>query len=374
MSNPLDILDKIFNEARLSMDSRSIQNEAVWTRIDYVARCLANRAGVRLLMACMLAKIHKPDIDPRQPSTEISSDVCFSGRGYDEKYITKFIHDNELPCNSTTAFLTPALRNIDRALTTDVVLIGRPPQIYRDTLQLLDDVANGLASAEEVLCDAIRILLLVRNEKRARMQSLLEGMKHDKDALPLSSEAIVRLIEQHLACRHSSRLPVLIVAAAYNAAQNKLGEFVRPLRSHNAADEQTGAIGDVEICLENEAHVVTAYEMKMKRVTKEDVNRAITKICAKTPRIDNYIFITTDMIDEEVRDYANSIYETTMGIEVAVLDCLGFLRHFLHLFHRIRIDFLDEYQKLLLTEPDSSVNQPLKEAFLTLRQAAESDE
>ena len=114
--------------------------------------------------------------------------------------------------------------------------------------------------------------------------------------------------------------------------------------------------------------------MKMKRVTKDDIDRAITKILGKTPPIDNYVFITTDMIDDDVRVYASSLYEATMGIEIVVLDCIGFLRHFLHLFHRIRIQFLDEYQNLLLAEPDSSVKQPLKEAFLTLRQAAESDE
>jgi hypothetical protein len=53
------------------------------------------------------------------------------------------------------------------------------------------------------------------------------------------------------------------------------------------------------------------------------------------------------------------------------LDCIGFLRHFLHLFHRLRKDFLEEYQRLLLHEADSAVSQGLKEAFLVLRQTAE---
>src|SRR3972149_4254919 len=61
-------------------------------------------------------------------------------------------------------------------------------------------------------------------------------------------------------------------------------------------------------------------------------------------------------------------------LEIAILDCTGFLRHFLHLFHRSRIDYLDAYQALVLAEPDSAVSQPLKEAFLALRQAAEADE
>ena len=50
------------------------------------------------------------------------------------------------------------------------------------------------------------------------------------------------------------------------------------------------------------------------------------------------------------------------------------MRHFLHLFHRLRIAYLDAYQELVLAEPDSAVSQPLKEAFLALRQAAEADE
>lgn len=60
------------------------------------------------------------------------------------------------------------------------------------------------------------------------------------------------------------------------------------------------------------------------------------------------------------------------GIEVVMLDWIGFLRHFLHLFHRLRMQFLEEYQRFVLVEPESAVSQPLKEAFLALRQASES--
>ncbi|MEH2008009.1 hypothetical protein [Nostoc sp.] len=35
--------------------------------------------------------------------------------------------------------------------------------------------------------------------------------------------------------------------------------------------------------------------------------------------------------------------------------------------------FLEAYQQLVLDESDSAVSQPLKEAFLALRQAAESN-
>ncbi len=362
MSSPGDILNDLYRKVSSAPDEAVIGDATVLERIEYVCRCLSNRAGVRLLMACMLGKIHRQECDPRQPYIEIGGDESFSGRTLDERYIANFITTNHLPCNSTTAFLTPALRNIDRPLTTDVVIVGRPPRVYSDTLQILDDVANSRVAAEDVLADTIRLLILVREEKKARMATLVAGIEESKGGLPLSSECIVNLIGQHFACKHASRLPVLAVAAAYNTASACIGEFAKPLHAHNAADGQTGALGDVEICLQNDENVVTSYEMKMKRVTIEDIDRAVAKIASHNPSIDNYVFITTDTIDIEVSEYAASMYEKLSGTEVVVLDCVGFLRHFLHFFHRLRIEFLDAYQMLVLGEPDSAVRQPLKEA------------
>ena len=64
------------------------------------------------------------------------------------------------------------------------------------------------------------------------------------------------------------------------------------------------------------------------------------------------------MHNPTVSDHAATLYESTGGTEFVVLDCLGFLRHFLHLFHRRRGKFLDAYQSLV------------KAAFLALRAAA----
>jgi hypothetical protein len=374
MRTPDELLDAVLAKATKLGKTPAIANKEIFGRIDYVCRCLSNRAGVRLLMSCMLAKMLKPEVDPRKPYTEIGGKDCFSGRTYDEQYLTGFISAHRLPCNPTTAFLTPALRNQDAMLTTSTVLVGRPPQVYRDTLQLLDDVAKNRATAEQVFIDTIRILLLVREEKEDRIKALVAAIQHGNDAIPLASEQIVTLLRQHLACKHSSRLPVLIVAAAYQAAARQLGETPLPLRGHLTADEQTGAAGDVEICLVNDEQVHTIYEMKSKRVTHDDIDRAIQKIDVRSPRIDNYVFITTHVVENEVTECAAAMYDQTNGTEIVILDCIGFIRHFLHLFHRLRIQFLDSYQALVLGEPDSAVNQPLKEAFLSLRHAAESDE
>jgi len=373
MKSPNDILEEALSTAASRTSRSAIITNEIEHRVDFVSRCLSNRATIRLLMACLLAKIHRPDVDPRKPYTEIGGNDAFSGRTYDEAYITPFINTHRLPCNPTTAFLTPALRNINRVLTTDLNLEGRPREAYQYALQLLDDVHAERVSAEDLLTEALRLLLLMREDRQSRMTGLLAGLRQSEDVLPLSSEATVTLIEQHLACKNASRLPVLVVAAAYQVAGERLGERTLPLHAHNAADEQTGALGDLEITLAGDNTVVTSYEMKLKRVTVEDINRALQKFSGRQERIDNYIFITTDVIEEPVREYAASIYASSGGIEVAILDCVGFLRHFLHLFHRLRTGFLNAYQELVLAEPDSAVSQPLKEAFLVLRQAAEAD-
>jgi DNA adenine methylase len=323
-------------------------------------------------MACLLGKLDDPKVDIRKPYTEIGGKGTYSGRAYDEQFVEPFVLKHKLPTNSTTAFLTPAFRNIDRKLTTDLVLVGRPRQVYSNVLELLDLVQRAKVNPADVLKEIIRFLLIIKSENEVRMKQLLRELRHSDDTPPLSSEQIVKLLQQHLSSRNSSRLPVLMVAAAYLAVKDRIGEIARPLQSHTAADSQTGSIGDVAVTLVNDDQIITCYEMKDKRVTIVDIENAIRKIATLEYRVDNYIFITTDVIEYEVHQYANSVYDKS-GVEIAILDCIGFVRHFLHFFHRYRTSFLDSYQSLVLAEPDSSVSQPLKEAFLILRKTAESD-
>ncbi|TAN37211.1 MAG: restriction endonuclease, SacI family [Verrucomicrobia bacterium] len=371
MENCSHFLEKSFKRVSSRLGRSFISDPKIAECIASVVNCPSNRAGARLLLSCMLAKVHRPEVDPRKPYTKIGSKDCFSGRTYDERFAGDFITRHSLPCNSTTAFLTPTLRNMDQTLTTKVVLVGRPAAMYKRALLILDDVHARRIRARDVLDESIRLLLIERDVRKARLKTLLSGVGRVADALPLSSEDTVNLIAQHLGCKGASRLPVLIVAAAYEAAKEKLGERVLNLTAHNAADEQTGALGDVEITIMGDDKVVTSYEMKNKTVTNGDIDRALQKIASSGHTIQNYLFITTEAVGEEVREYAASKYDETGGVEIAVLDCIGFLRHFLHLFHRLRKEFLDHYQALVLHEADSAVSQALKEAFLALRQAAE---
>ena len=372
MEDPRELLEHAFLSASTDLKASKISDVTLLRRVELIARNPQNRAAVRLVLSCALAKASRPELDIRKPYTEIGTADAFSGRTFDETYLTAFIQKHRLPCNPTTAFLTPALRNRNQMLTADLNVVGRPPEVYYAALELLTDVAENRLSAKMLLEETVRQLVLVREENLQRMTSLLAQLGSARASLSLSSEATVTLLEQHLKLPNSSRLPVLMVAAAYKAAGPALGEHVRALSGHNAADRQTGALGDVEIVLTDDTQIVTAFEMKTRRVTREDIDLALQKL-ALCP-IDNYIFITTEPIDPLLEEYARGLYALTGGVEVVLLDCLSFIRYYLHFFHRKRSEFLAAYQRLLLEEPDSAVRPALKEAWLALRYAAESVE
>lgn len=376
-TDPSKVLVLAYQAAERSLSNPIVNDAEVLERIQTVVRSHRNRACTRFLLAAALAAIHNPQLDIRKPYTKLGTSDSYSGRRYDEQYITAFVNQYRLPCNSTTAFLTPAFRNKDIVLTPDVDLVGRPPHVYEATLQLLDDAYSSKVSYEALLQEIVRQLIVMRNEQDQGLDRLKETLKSNGDSLPLSSEGIVSLVEQHLAFKRpgssggASRLPVLIVAAAYITASDNLNESILGLESHNAADLQTGSLGDIEVTLKGEDEVVTSYEMKDKLVTRDDIDRALQKLLETGKIPDNYIFITTDPIDSLVQEYAIGLYEET-GVEFVVLDCIGFLRHFLHLFHRLRGRYLDIYQELILAEADSAVSHAMKQAFLAMRVAAES--
>lgn len=132
-----DVCSKILNESyRRAAKRRTrtfIANPAIRNRTEMVALCLRNRAGVRALLAGLLAKLHKPSVDIRKPYTEIAGETgndLYSGRLYDERFIQGLAeHPYSLPINATTAFLTPGFRTKNITLKIDTQLEGRPAEM-----------------------------------------------------------------------------------------------------------------------------------------------------------------------------------------------------------------------------------------------------
>ena len=361
-------LDSIFRS--IKQDRTYVTDKTVENKISSVCLCDTNKAPIRYLLSAMIAKTDNPSIDTRQPYSDLGN-KSFAGRTIDETLVQPFIHKYNLPCNDTTAFLTPAFRTIESALTKAAFDKCRPAYVYHDMIDILDYVEQKPLQAKNIFKQIIKTLLHVRLSTEERLTKMVQELNSEEQH-DLSSEEITILLHQHLQCKGSSRLPVLMVTAAYKAVGHLINENTKPLFAHNAADSRTGAMGDIEIVsLRNENNTVTCYEMKKKQVTTDDICVCVEKIYSLKQKPDNYIIITTENVTKDVRDLAYTFYDK-IGVEIVVLDCLGFINHFLHFFHRYRKSFLDNYQQLVLEEPNSAVSQPLKEAFLSLRKVAES--
>lgn len=124
MAGFFKILDDSYKRARNRLAKSFINDGTIRSRIDIVALCLKNRAGVRALLAGLFAKMIDPKVDIRKPYSNIAGETgkdSYSGRSYDESYIQKLTaKPYNLPINATTAFLTPGFRTKNVILTTDV--------------------------------------------------------------------------------------------------------------------------------------------------------------------------------------------------------------------------------------------------------------
>ncbi|MDS3860830.1 hypothetical protein RIF25_08385 [Thermosynechococcaceae cyanobacterium BACA0444] len=165
MPEPSEILEVAFQRVAANLQEVVVANDQIRQKCEYISKNLSNRAGARLLMSCLLAKIHNPKVDIRKPYTQIGGEDSFSGRTYDEQYITPFVNKYNLPCNITTAFLTPALRNRNETLVQGLNLVGRPPQLYTNVLDLLDDVYNNRVLPNDLLAEVIRLLIILRDQR-----------------------------------------------------------------------------------------------------------------------------------------------------------------------------------------------------------------
>lgn len=55
-------------------------------------------------------------------------------------------------------------------------MVGRPPEVYKVALRLLTAVYDGKFTAEDLLAELIRWLVIVREEKRQGLALLLQGV------------------------------------------------------------------------------------------------------------------------------------------------------------------------------------------------------
>ncbi len=77
---PDEILNQIYRDVSGASDQVLETQPQVLSSIELVSRNINNRACVRVILACALAKTYNEAVDIRKPYTEIGDADAFSGR------------------------------------------------------------------------------------------------------------------------------------------------------------------------------------------------------------------------------------------------------------------------------------------------------
>jgi hypothetical protein len=199
------------------------------------------------------------------------------------------------------------------------------------------------------------------------IDSTINNIIEQEKIVSLSAGLVFGFIQNLLRCPGSGRLQQLAVAAMFQIIGRDSG---RARKFISASPVQPLSVPLIEC--DDPDRGVSVYCRSSGVITRTAIEPMLARLLTSVERPSHVVWVTADPIDPMVLEYAAGVYERTGGIEFAVLDCLEFVRHFLHLFHRHRTAFLDAYQSLVLREPDSAVSFALKKAFLVLREAASS--
>ncbi len=90
---PIEILDRIYLKAFSNLSKSAVKFEITSKKVEFVCRCNSNKAPIRFLLSCLLAKTHNPQVDIRKPYTEIEGRDTYSGRFYDERFKDAYMLD-----------------------------------------------------------------------------------------------------------------------------------------------------------------------------------------------------------------------------------------------------------------------------------------
>ena len=190
-------------------------------------------------MACMLAKAHRPEIDPRKPYRKIS----VANNLLLLITIHRQLHHEAQPAVQFDDCLSHAHSAKHGSDAHDQSCFGWASDgDVSERVALLDDVRAGRVSAEDILNECIRLCCSTATHAK-------HGSNRFVRRWPRGGCAAVVIRGHSEFDRATSSLqrfkPVAGTdcAAAYEAAKTRLGERVLNLTAHNAADEQTGAVG-----------------------------------------------------------------------------------------------------------------------------------
>lgn len=311
-----------------------------------------------VLITLVTTKIVMPNQDIRLHQANMNGG--FSGRTYDTKFVTPFLKSQSFPAPAESGWLT---RSLEQPFPYDLKYPGkiRNKDVKKAFLHLIDAAQERSVEAEHLLIYIFELLIKQRdNEKQ------LELAKPNLSSI----SAIVELFRRHItykySCSGAARLPVLAIYATYQCMIEEMARFndkqLLPLKSHTAADHQTGMIGDIEIT-NNDGSAFEGIEIKHEvPISSQLVLDAYEKF-KNEQRINRYYLLTTaDISNERWDDIEKAINDVARihGCQVIVDNVYNSLSYYLRTLNN-PADVIDKYVELM--KQDEVVKYPHKKVW-----------
>ena len=353
------IYDTALEEVAEQNYSTTLSEETAEQIRQIVSKSEGCKGVVTVLVTLFIHKIVNPEQDIRYHQAQQPNG--FAGRSIDKDVVTPFMKSVSFPSMAESGWLTRSLEQ-PHPYTLDYPGKIKPQETKRAFLQLIDQVQCQGLSAYEILKYVFKLLIKQRDDQNIEL-----AKPHS-----LSIASIIKLLEKHFTFHYTthgaSRLPTLAVYAAYQCMMAQVarynGKLLCPLESHNAADSQSGRIGDIDVNNKN-GSAFEGVEIKHEiPITTQLVADAYEKF--KVHNTDRYYLLTTanmDAADWESIEKEVARIRKIHGCQVIVNGVYTSLKYYLRLLND-PAEFIDKYVELL--KQDETVKFQHKTAWNNL--------
>ena len=310
-----------------------------------IAHCASNRGVLSTFLTLTLKKSLAPQQDIRKHQAGMRGG--FSARGLDSRFVTPFLRAENFPYMASGA--GALTRSLEQAVPYDLNYPGKiTPRVVRDAfLTCVDHVERGVCCADV----AMHYLLhgLIAHRDRDQNLKLIKPKNR-------SIADVVGALSRHFARAGAggSRLPVLALYAAYTHMVREVGKYrgcrLCDLQPHNAPDQQSGFLGDIQInCANDKPFEVVEVKHGIK-LTPQLVAECYDKFKAVPGVRIYYLLSTFETIDEfaEINQRALRIFRDH-GCQLIVNGIQSTLRYYLRMLGNTD-NFVDDYVELVERE------------------------
>lgn len=318
------------------------------------------------IVTCLSANAADPLCDPRYhrpPTGEMPAPpegkTHFTGRGISESIIYPWLAKNGFR-GSMSGWQTRVFER-ERPYTLDYR--ENISRVKNEFLSILDAVANNRVKSSHVLSEFFRLELIEKSKRESANDWLA---KHPANS-SVSIIQIIEALEKHFDLPRSARLPVLAIQAVYMTMMPYISRYnskvLSELSEHSAADENTGAVGDVEV-KDADGDVFEGVEVKHGVVIDDNiVRRSCEKIRSSTAS--RYYILSTSPKTKltEIGIAMITALQREHGCQMVVNGVLPTIKYYLRLLDEPS-EFLNNYQTLLAA--DRRITREQADAWRTI--------